>query len=233
VAKLISFGQAMKSTGSEHHQITHAAIAIDWDTVIESQGSGLEMHSLSEDNYKYKYAVFRLKDDKLPEAAAKRAESAFQSQQESGGVKHEYSVKGAIKSLFKTKNTEKTELLYTQKAAEAFDGGGQCKFFCSAFAAACYQAAATDLGLYSVPGLDIASNNFEPSALYKSLSTNPQWEYIGISDKGGNTEPAHGRLPCGRRPPRRVRRGGRRRGPRKARVILAEMLAVGKQEIGS
>jgi hypothetical protein len=185
IAKVIHFGQSVKSKASEHSQITHAAIAIDGDTVIESQGSGLEKHSLSVNNYKYKYAVFRLRDEILPEAAAVEAESAFQKHVESGGEKHKYSKQGAFKSLFKTKNTEKTELLYQQNAREGFDGEGNCKFFCSAFAAACYQAAADRLGCGSVPGLEISCNNFEPSALYEALDKSDHWDYIGLSDKGG------------------------------------------------
>ena len=185
---VIAGGQSAFSSSSAKSDLVHAAIAVDSERVIESEGGGLESNSLRYQNKNYKYVVFRCLIKGLPDKAAEVAAEAFSNHDASKGTKHKYDILGAACSLFKSKSTLLTPLLNCENTAALFAGEHGVRFFCSGFVVAVYLAAAQKMPipLYSVDGMDYSPEAMEPSFLYESLNRSGKWERVGLNQKAGS-----------------------------------------------
>lgn len=162
ISQGIQAGQAVVQ-GSKHANYVHAAIALDGDTLAESQGSGVVTNPITSNvEHGYSYKVFRYNNAKIAKAAAEWA--AMQVERNP-----KYSIWKAFKSLFKGSGKAKSE--------ESMTLLGDSALFCSEFAADCYNRAAYNAG-ESAP-IPMEADAINPSKLYGFLKHSSDWKLVG------------------------------------------------------
>lgn len=161
VSHVIQAGQAV-AQGSRNANYVHAAIAVDEDYIVESQGEGVVKNKLR-DNLKhgYKYKVFRFDDEGQAQRAAEWAEQQLQR-------KPAYSIGKAFKSLFKRSGP---------KAEDEVGLLGEKTLFCSELTTECYNRTAYEHG--AAAPIAIEPDGANPSKLIGYLKGSPAWTEVG------------------------------------------------------
>lgn len=161
ISHAIQFGQAI-TQGTTFANYVHAAIALDADTLAESQGEGVVKNKLSDNiEHGYKYKVFRCKDREAAERAVEWALLQLKR-------KPKYSLGKAFLSLFK-KDKPKTE--------ESVGLLGDNSLFCSEFTTQCYNRPAYESNSSAL--IPVESDDINPSKLKGYLEHSSNWECVG------------------------------------------------------
>jgi hypothetical protein len=162
ISHAIQTGQAAVQ-GSKYANYVHAAIALDGDTVAESQGSGVVTNKITGNvEHGYKYKVFRYNDAKIAKGAADWASMQVERSPK-------YSIGKAFLSLFKGKGKAKSE--------ESMTLLGDSTLFCSEFAADCFNRAAYNANKSAPIPMEADATN--PSKLYGFLKNSSEWKLVG------------------------------------------------------
>ena len=159
---IINLGQAVMD-GKQYSNYVHAAIALNAEYIAESQSDGVVRHSLKDNlGHGYKYQVFRHKNERAADLAARWAEEQVE-------MKPGYSFSKAFGSLFKSTKKE--------KSLESVPLLGDNQLFCSEFAVDCYNRTCD---LREQEPFTGDSSSWNPSALYGYLKNQSiHFIYVG------------------------------------------------------